>query len=93
MNNGLGKSDDIGAYPVTTAYSPDDFDINSRAVVVSLQLKMTDAVLYNKMAYDPANGAAWLASMFKSADFQIPFLSDVMKISLKNSVTLQVLKK
>ena len=61
---------------ITGSYSPDDFDINQRAFSVTLALKVTDATLYNKMSYDPANGAAWVADMFKEADIKLYFASD-----------------
>jgi hypothetical protein len=61
---------------ITGSYHPDDFDINSRVFTITLALKITSAALYNKMTYDPANGAAWLASIYKEADIKLLFNSD-----------------
>lgn len=62
---------------VTGSYQPDDFDINSRSFVLSLVLKIADKSLYNKMSYDPADGAAWTAAIFREANFLLKFQSDV----------------
>ena len=60
---------------ITGSYSPDDFDIVKRQITISLLLKVVDATLYNKMAYDPADGGAWAASIFKAADISLHFKS------------------
>ena len=62
---------------ITGSYYPDDFDINNRAFSLTLVVKATDATLYNKMSYDPANGAAWTANLFREADIALKFNSDV----------------
>jgi len=61
---------------MTGSYSPDDFDINSKMFVLSLNIKVTDAALYKKMAYDPAASTAWVAAMYREADFKLYFASD-----------------
>jgi hypothetical protein len=61
---------------ITGSYQPDDFDINSRAFSLSLVLKIADKTLYNKMSYDPADGAAWTAEIFREANFLLEFVSD-----------------
>jgi len=58
---------------IVGSYSPDAFDINSRVFQLSLAIKMTDDVLYEKMAYDPAQGGAWAAAVFKEADILLEF--------------------
>jgi hypothetical protein len=60
---------------ITGSYSPDDFDVVRRQISISLLLKCTDATIYNKMSYDPANGAAWTASLLKAADIAVHFKS------------------
>lgn len=61
---------------IVGSYNPDDFDINSRVYTVTLGIKIVNSTLYNKMAYDPAAGSAWLAAMYKEADFKLFFQSD-----------------
>lgn len=61
---------------ITGSYSPDDFDINSRAFAITMVVKVTDDTLYTKMAYDPASGSAWAAEIYKEADFLLQFDSD-----------------
>jgi Phage tail tube protein len=61
---------------ITGSYSPDDFEINQRSFVISLLLKISDAALYNKIQYDPANGAAWTANIFKAGSFKLEMVSD-----------------
>lgn len=61
---------------VTGSYFPDDFDINQRSFILSLTCKIIDSTLYNKMNYDPANGNAWLAQIFREANLQLDFSSD-----------------
>lgn len=58
-------------------YAPDGFDIQNRAFMLSLIVKVVDSTLHNKMAYDPAGGSAWAADVFKEADLNIDFISDV----------------
>lgn len=62
---------------ITGSYYPDDFEINNRAFSLTLVVKATSAELYNKMSYDPANGAAWTADLFREADIDIKFVSDI----------------
>ncbi len=62
---------------IVGSMDPDDLDVVSRAITLSLAVKITDGVLYNKMMYDPAGGSAWAADMFKEADIKLVFNSDV----------------
>jgi hypothetical protein len=61
---------------VVGSYSPDDFDIVSRAFALSLVIKITDATLYSKMMYDPAGADAWAASIFREARIKLELVSD-----------------
>jgi len=58
---------------VTGSYQPDDFDIVSRAFSVTMTMKLIDQDLYEKMAYDPAQGGTWLADIFKEGGVTIQF--------------------
>lgn len=62
---------------ITGSYYPDDFDINQRAFALTMVVKTTDKVLYNKMNYDPADGAAWVAEVYREGDIGLQFDSDV----------------
>ncbi len=62
---------------VVGSMDPDDLDVVSRAITLSLAVKITDGTLYNKMMYDPAGGVAWASDMFKEADIKLVFNSDV----------------
>ncbi len=57
-------------------YEPDDFDINSRAYSITFNVKIADAALYSKMSYDPAGGNAWVADLFREANFKVEFNSN-----------------
>jgi hypothetical protein len=63
---------------IVGSYSPDDFDITSRAFAVSLLLKITDGALYSRMTYDPAGTDAWVADMMREANFKLQFNSPTM---------------
>lgn len=64
---------------VIGSYTPDDFAINSRAISLSLRVKIADdGALYNKMSLDPAGGSTWVASLFKEGDIDISFISNVI---------------
>jgi hypothetical protein len=58
---------------IVGSYSPDDFDINQRSMVITLNVKITDDVLYRRMMYDPSDGAAWVADMYQEADMNLTF--------------------
>ena len=62
---------------VVGKYSPDAMDITNRTFVVSLTMKIADGTLYKKMAYDPAAGNAWAASLMREANFKLTFASDI----------------
>jgi len=61
---------------IVGSYSPDAFDINSRVYQLSLAIKMTDKDLYEKMSYDPAQGGAWAADVFKEGNILLKFETD-----------------
>ena len=61
---------------IVGSYSPDDFDISARIYTLSLALKITDKVLYEKMMYDPAQGGAWAASILEEGNIKVLFKSD-----------------
>lgn len=61
---------------IVGSYSPDAFDINSRAFALTLNLKIDDAALYTKMSYDPAGGNAWVADLMREANFKLQFNSN-----------------
>jgi hypothetical protein len=46
------------------SYSPDDFDINQRSMVITLNVKVVDDWLYTRMMYDPAG-------IFAEADMKL----------------------
>jgi hypothetical protein len=58
------------------AYVPDGFDITQRAFALSFNIKVADATLYSKMAYDPAGTSAWVAKLFKDASFLLDFSTE-----------------
>lgn len=61
---------------IVGSYSPDDFDIVSRAYVLNLSVKVTDNSLYNKVMYDGVGAVTtWSAEQLKEADFTIEFKS------------------
>lgn len=62
---------------IVGSYSPDDFEILSRAFSLSFVMKVTDATLYSKMMYDAAGGSAWAADMLREADIKLELVSDV----------------
>ena len=61
---------------ITGQYTPDDATINSRMFTLTMATKVVDVTLYDKMAYDPAAGAAWAAAMYKEANITLSFVSD-----------------
>lgn len=62
---------------VVGSYQPDGFDITGKSFVLSLVVKVDDADLYTKINYDPAGGSAWVADIFKEANLDIQFVSNV----------------
>lgn len=58
------------------SYSPDDFTINQRSAQITLNIKVDDVNLYEKIMYDPAGSAsAWTASVFKEGNFKLDLIS------------------
>jgi hypothetical protein len=61
---------------IVGSYSPDDFDINQRSYNITLNLKVDDVDLYEKIMYDPAgSAAAWTAAVFKEGDMKLDLIS------------------
>lgn len=61
---------------IVGSYSPDDFAINQRTVNITLNLKVDDVDLYEKIMYDPAGSAsAWTAQVFKEGDIKLDLIS------------------
>jgi len=60
---------------IVGSYAPDDFEINQKAYTINLVCKISDETLYNKMSYDPANGSAWVADLFRNGDILLKFES------------------
>jgi len=59
------------------SYSPDDFAINSRAVQMTLRVKIADdGVLYKKMMMDPEGGTDWAADLLKEGSIDLSFISN-----------------
>lgn len=67
---------------VVGSYSPDGVDIVSRAYMLTMAIKISDKNLYEQMMYDPAQSGAWLAKMYREADFQLDLVSDAANIQL-----------
>ena len=61
---------------VVGSYSPDGFDITSRAFALSLNIKISDGALYSKIMYDPAGGSEWTADLFREADIKFELKSN-----------------
>ncbi len=58
------------------SYSPDDFAINQRTANITLNIKVDDVALYEKIMYDPAGSAsAWTASVFKEGNLKLDLIS------------------
>ena len=62
---------------IVGSYSPDDFEILSRAFSLSFTMKVVDATLYSKMMYDAAGGSTWTAAMMREADIKLELVSDI----------------
>ena len=61
---------------IVGSYSPDAMDINQRSVNITLNLKIDDNVLYEKIMYDPAGAAtAWVANVYKEGDMKLDLIS------------------
>ncbi len=54
------------------SYTPDDAELNSRAVAMRFVVK-ADVDLYEKMMYDPAQSGAWVPDILKEADMSVEF--------------------
>ena len=61
---------------IVGSYSPDAFDITTRAFSLSMVVKITDGALYSKMMYDPSGSDAWVADLFREADIKLTFNSN-----------------
>jgi hypothetical protein len=61
---------------IVGSYSPDDFNINQRTCTITLNIKVEDNVLYEKIMYDPAGSAsAWVANVYKEGDLKLDLTS------------------
>jgi hypothetical protein len=61
---------------IVGSYSPDDFAINQRSASITLNLKVDDVDLYEKIMYDPAGSATeWTAGVFKEGDIKLDLIS------------------
>jgi hypothetical protein len=72
----IGNAIPLDEQWIVGSYSPDNFDVTSRAISISLVVKLTDGALYSKMMYDPAGGSTWVANLMKESDFKLQFKSD-----------------
>lgn len=64
-------------------FTPEGLDIVSRAYMLDLIVKVKDETLYRKMMYDANGAATWAASIFREANFNFEFRSDVGQYFLK----------
>ena len=71
----LGSAVPLDEQWITGAYSPDDLEVTARQAAIQLVMKVADATLYTKMAYDSAGGSAWAASILREAGVSIAFTS------------------
>jgi hypothetical protein len=61
---------------IVGSYSPDDFAINQRNAVITLNIKVDDVGLYEKIMYDPAGSAsAWTAEVLKEGNLKLDLIS------------------
>lgn len=61
---------------IVGSYSPDALDINQRTISITLNLKVTDVSLYEKVMYDPTGSAtAWTARVFKEGNIKLDLIS------------------
>jgi hypothetical protein len=59
------------------SYSPDDFAINARAVMLNMVVKIADdGALYKKMMMDPDASVNWTANLLKEGSIDISFISN-----------------
>lgn len=61
---------------IVGSYVPDGLDIVHRTFALTMAVKIANATLYDQMMYDPASGSAWVAQMYREADFKFDFISD-----------------
>jgi len=67
----LGLNIPLDEQWVIGSYVPDDFDINTKTMVITFNVKIADAALYKKVMYDPDGGADWTASLFREGDIKL----------------------
>jgi hypothetical protein len=61
---------------IVGSYSPDDFAINQRNAVITLNIKVDSVGLYEKIMYDPAGSAvAWTAEVLKEGNLKLDLVS------------------
>lgn len=64
-------------------FTPQGLDIVSRAFMLTLNVKISDETLYRRAMYDPADGANWAAAIFREANIDLGFRSDVGQYEFK----------
>ena len=63
---------------IVGSYSPDDFAINQRSMILTYNVKIADETLYKKMVYDGVGAAAaWTANMYAEADLTLNLQSPI----------------
>jgi hypothetical protein len=61
------------------SYYPESLDLVARQFSINMVVKVTDETLYNQMQYDPnfsSGASAWVAEIFRNANFKLEFVSD-----------------
>lgn len=75
----LGLAIPLDEQWIIGSYSPDDFDINQRSMVISMAVKISDDTLYKKMMYDGVGAAsAWTADLYKQSDLVLQLKSPTL---------------
>jgi len=63
---------------IVGSYVPEEFAINQRSAMVTLNLKVTDDDLYNQIVYDPAGTENWLPDIYREGDVKLHFESPTL---------------
>jgi hypothetical protein len=87
----LGLQIPLDEQYIIGSYSPDDFAINQRSAQITLNIKIDDVALYEKIMYDPAGSAsAWTASVFKEGNFKLDLISPEAGGTSTSGIVMQV---
>jgi len=63
---------------VVGSYSPDDFDINQRSMVITMAVKLTSDTLYKKLMYDGVGAVSeWTAEIYREGQMQLSLRSPI----------------